>query len=215
MTWPTVLDEFETVSKVLEGFSLARFGDGELKMIYGAGYSREHGNPAIAAELYDVLGEPHERCLPAIPTLDEQGPKYRNWLRHQQRFEDVLDLSRVYGSAFVSRPDSSPWIDNVEYAELVSSIWASKRAAVVCERKGSMFSAVRMRAKQTTHIECPRIGAYRVIDDLERAVMDLRPDVAVLSAGPTATCLANRLSARFVHAVDLGSAGGFLRRLLS
>ena len=214
MTYPRVLGEFETMAKVAQGFSLARFGDGELKMIYGAGYSREPGNEVIAAELGKILREPNENCLPAIPTMDVSGPKYLNWTRHQERFEAVLDPERVYYSAFVSRPDSSPWINTPEYAELVTSIWADKRAAIVCERKGSMLKTVRLHARRTKHIRCPRYGAYGVIDELEQAVMDVEPDVAILSAGPTATCLANRLASRGIHAIDLGSAGGFLRKLL-
>lgn len=215
MTYPRVLGEFETITAVRAGYSLARFGDGELKMAHGLGYSREAPNADIAQELSAILVAPNERCLPAIPTMDERGPKYENWTRHMARFEAVIDPERVYGSAFVSRPDSSPWINTREYAEDVSAIWAGRRAVVVCERKGSMFFAVRLRAGSTKHVECPRIGAYRVIDDLERSVVEAVPDVAVLSAGPTATCLANRLAARGIHAVDMGSAGGFLRGLLS
>lgn len=215
VSYPRVLGEFETIRKVAEGFSLARFGDGELKMIYGAGYSREPGNPEIAAELAKILLEPADRCLPAIPTMDSRGPKYGNWTRHAERFEIVLDVTRTYYSAFVSRPDSSPWINTREYGELVASIWAGKRAAIVCERKGSMLKTVRMHASRTRHIQCPRICAYRVIGELEQAVIDAEPDIAILSAGPTATCLANRLAARGIHAVDLGSAGGFLGKLLA
>lgn len=214
MTYPRVLGEFETMRKVAEGYSLARFGDGELKMVYGMGYSREMGNPIIADELAAILLTPYDKCLPAIPTMDAHGPKFWNWTRHLDRFADVLDHERVYYSAFVSRPDSAPWINTAEFAELVASVWAGKRAAVVCERKGSMFSTVRMQARQAIHIECQRIGAYRYIDELEAAVVESKPGVAILSAGPTATCLANRLAARGIHAVDLGSGGGFLGRLL-
>jgi hypothetical protein len=215
MTYPRVLGEFETMAKVAQGFSLARFGDGELKMVYGAGYSREPGNEKIAAELGTILREPNGSCLPAIPTMDPGGPKYRNWMRHADRFEAVLDQERLYYSAFVSRPDSSPWINTREYAELVASIWSGKRAAIVCERNGSMLKTARLHARRTKQVECPRFGAYAVIDELEQAVIDAEPDVAILSAGPTATCLANRLAARGIQAVDLGSAGGFLRKLLA
>jgi glycosyltransferase GT-like protein len=214
VTYPRVLGEFETIRKVASGFSLARFGDGELKMVYGMGYSREQPSPEIAQELGKILLEPHDKCLPAIPTMDAHGPKFWNWTRHMARFEEVLDQDRVYYSAFVSRPDSAPWINTREFAEILASVWKDKRVAVVCERKGSMFSTVNLHARQTTHIECPRSGAYGVIDELEQAVVDLDPDVAILAAGPTATCLANRLAARGIQAVDLGSAGGFLGKLL-
>jgi hypothetical protein len=39
--------------------------------------------------------------------------------------------------------------------------------------------------------------------------------VALLSCGPTATCLANRLARRGIQGVDMGSVGGMLVRLMT
>ena len=44
LIYPAVAGEFETIDKVLQGVSLSRFGDGELKIMHGAGYSREPKN---------------------------------------------------------------------------------------------------------------------------------------------------------------------------
>lgn len=214
MKYPYVWDEFATIAMCLHGFSLARFGDGELKILYGAGYNREPENPALTAEMRDVLVSPHTTCMVGIPTMDPRGPKYTNWTRHIRRFEGILPEGRPFVSAFVSRPDSAPWINTRHYALSVEALWADKRAAVVCERKGSMFGTVRMGAATAVHIECPHTQAYAHIDALEESVMAVAPDIAVLAAGPTATCLANRLAKRGLQAIDLGSAGGFLRRLL-
>jgi len=199
---------------VAKGFSLARFGDGEMKMAEGFGYAREPGGPKLAAELSRTLRTPHVRCLVGIPTYDPQGPKYRNWLRHQARFEDLLQPRQPYFSAFVSRPDSAPWINCREYAVLVESVWAGKKTVVVCEKSGSMLQTVSMASAYVKHIACPHREAYGQIDLIEDKVRAARPDVVIMSAGPMATCLANRLAADHIHAVDLGSAGGFLGRLL-
>lgn len=214
MTYPQVADEFHTMKMVANGFSLARFGDGEMKMAEGFGYSREPGSAKLAFELLRTLRTPHRRCLVGIPTYNPEGPKYQNWLRHQSRFEALLQQKQPYFSAFVSRPDSAPWINTREYAALVESVWAGKKAVVVCERSGSMIQTVSLAAAYVRHIVCPRHEAYAQIDPIQEKVMALRPDVVIMAAGPTATCLANRLSAEFIHAVDLGSAGGFLGRLL-
>lgn len=214
MTYPRVADEFETIRKVAEGYSLARFGDGELKIIFGAGYSRELPNPLLTEELGRIIAKPSRSCLVGIPTYDPAGPKYTNWLRHQARFEQVISDSMAYYSAFVTRPDSSPWINCKEYAELVESVWAGKRVIVVCELKGSMLKTVQRAATKVRHIPCPRYYAYAKIHDFYSEIVARGPDLAIISAGPTATCLANRLAVAGIQAVDLGSAGGFLGRLL-
>lgn len=215
LIYPAVAGEFETIDKLLKGFSLARFGDGELKIIHGAGYSREPSNQRLTEELRESFLNPYRRCLVGIPTMDPRGPKYENWTRHAARFNAIAVPGYPYVSAFVTRPDSAPWINCREYAEKVQAIWAGKRVAVVCEDSGSMVKTVRLAARRVAHITCRRHRAFARIDKLEQKVMRADPDVAILCAGPTASCLANRLSMRGVQAIDLGSAGQFLGKLLA
>lgn len=179
----------------------------------GSGYSRETANRKLTAELLDTFTNPDPMCIIGIPTMNPDGPKYANWLRHEARFLKVLTKQRYY-SAFVTRPDSAPWINTPEYAKYVERIWAGKHAVVLCEQSGSMIKTVRRAAKSAAHIMCPREGAYARIDKLEERILEAKPDVAILSCGPTASILANRLSKKGVQAVDLGSAGQFLGRLL-
>lgn len=214
MSWPKVLGEFETVDRLLAGWSLQRHGDGELKVLHGAGYSREPANAELTAALLDAFQNPAPRCLVGIPSMDPAGPKYDNWTRHQARFELLTDPERIYGSAFVTRPDSAPWISCVEYAQRVEQLWAGKRVVVVGEKGGSMIRTVSRRAARALHVSCPHREAFRLVDVLEANVLAREPNVVILCAGPTASVLANRLAHRGVHAVDLGSAGQFLGKLL-
>jgi hypothetical protein len=215
LIYPAVAGEFETIDKVLSGYSLSRYGDGELKVLYGAGYSREPKNRRLTEELRASFLTPHERCLVGIPTMDPAGPKYQNWTRHAARFNAIAVPGYPYVSAFVTRPDSAPWISCREYVEKVQAIWAGKRVAVVCEESGSMVRTVKRAAASVVHITCRRHRAYARIEKMEDKVLRAEPDVAILCAGPTASCLANRLAARGIHAVDLGSAGQFLGKLLA
>lgn len=214
MKWPQVADEFHTMGMVAKGFNLARFGDGEMKMAQGFGYAREPGSRQLANELMRTLRMPRRRCLVGIPTYDPAGPKFEGWMRHQERFLSLLQPSVPYFSAFISRPDSAPWIRCKDYADLVESVWRGKFAAVLCEHEGSTLKLVGLRAAKVRHIECPRHEAYARIDFFEERIVRLKPDVVIMSAGPTATCLANRLAEHDIHALDLGSAGGWLHRLL-
>lgn len=215
MTYPCVKDEFATIAKVAKGFSLARFGDGELKMCYGKGYARQQGSAKLAAELLAVLNDPHKKCIVGIPTMDPRGPKVDGWLRHKDRFAAVLNEELQYYSAFVTRPDSAPWIATQSYAVSIARLLQDAQVTVLAQNKSSMLGFVRDTARRAIHVRCPAREAYDVIDYLEQTIIETEPEVVVMSCGPTATCLANRLSARGIHAIDLGSLGGFLCKALA
>jgi Domain of unknown function (DUF1792). len=214
VTYPEVRSEYETVAELLKGKSIARFGDGELKIVYGAGYVRAEPNEALTHELRKVLQKPHPNCLVGIPTMDREGPKYDNWLRHKRRFSRVLSKNVQYYSAFISRPDSAPWIMTHSFALEMQQLWEGKNVAVICEPDNSILPVIKMSALDVAHIECPHREAYFHIDDFQDAIIRYSPDIAILSIGPTASCLANRLAGDGIQAIDIGSAGGFLRKIL-
>lgn len=188
-----------------------------MKCAYAQGYGREPGSEKMAGELMQILRDPHPNCLVGVPTMAKKGPKYLNWKRHRDRFAKVLNPEVQYFSAFITRPDSAPWIRNIEFAEKMESLWRGKNVVVVSERKNSILTAVKMSAMSIDHIVCPHSEAYAMIDALESNIVGLGRyfrDVVLLSCGPTATCLAHRLSAQGIQAIDIGSAGGFLAKLL-
>jgi hypothetical protein len=212
--WPKVLGEFETLRKLQEGYSLARFGDGEFKVAAGGHALREPANKRLAKELRKILTEPHEKCLVGIPTLDPNGPKYSNWLKFAPRCRPYVDMNRTYYSAFISRPDSAPWINTQEFLALFESLWEGKRAVVVCESDDSKIRrAVQLKAREAPRVSCPPRETYAVLPQIEALVLEHEPDVVLISAGPAATCLAHRLAMKGVQAIDTGHAGGFLLKL--
>lgn len=216
MSYPKVHGEFETLAKLHEGYSIARIGDGEFKMIDGAGYVREPPNKKLAHELRQVLRVPHPRCLRAIPTMDPAGPKYPTWKKHTDRFTRLLKRTRgEFYSAFISRPDSAPWIRTREYAQSFEKLWARDRVVVLCEETGSAMRAVSRLAAAAEHIVCPSHEAYKLIDEFEALIVSKKPDIAILSCGMTATCLAMRLTRRGIQAIDFGSGGSFIAKLLT
>jgi hypothetical protein len=214
LTYPKVHSEEETIHTVSTGMSLARLGDGELKLILGGSALREPANSDLGAELRSVVRRPTPGCIVGIPTLNISGPKYENWRKHADRFCSVLHPDIQYYSAFVSRPDSAPWIRTVEYAKSVERLWHGKRVTVVCEPSGFMLRTVGRTAKHLAHIECPRSGAYAHIDWIAKRVIRTAPDVVIMAAGPTATCLAVRFAREGLQAIDLGSAGRFIYQML-
>ena len=214
--YPRVMGEFDTVRHLHSGCSIARFGDGELKILEGNGYAREVSNGKLTAELRMLVAMPNTGCLIAIPTMDPEGPKYANWLRHEKRFCRYFEKGdgQDYFSAFITRPDSAAdQLESAEYFELITKLWTGRhRVVVLSERTSKLLTCARAMAASVVHIECPHRSAYSVIDDLEQAIVDAKPSIALLSCGPTATCLANRLAGRGIQGLDLGSIGGLLMR---
>lgn len=213
--YPHVLGEFETVERLLKGKSIARFGDGELKILGGAGYSREPRNGRLTAEMRMLVASPAADCMIGIPTMNPAGPKYANWMRHEERFCLFFEAGdgHEYGSAFITRPDSAAdRLESDEYCSLISKLWARERVLVMSEPSSKLLTCVRAAKVGAVYLECPSEHAYSVIDDLEQVIVTAKPDVALLSCGPTATCLANRLAARGIQGLDFGSIGGLLAR---
>jgi glycosyltransferase GT-like protein len=214
LSYPHVCDEWETLRLLQAGRSIARFGDGELKMLGGRSYRRQIGSQRLADELRQVLLDPHPSVAVGIPTMDPRGPKFANWDRHRKRFCQVLKGSKVqYCSAFISRPDSAPWINCLRFAAGMAQLWCGRRVVVLCEPDNSLLKLVQLSALQVTHVACPTYQAYDQIDAFEELLLAATANIAVMSCGPSATCLSNRLARHGLQALDLGSAGGFLFKL--
>jgi hypothetical protein len=213
MHYPRVVNEHLTLAEVLKGRSIARFGDGEFKIAKGGSCVSQIADKKLAEELSSILLANDKQCLVGIPTMDPAGPKYDRWARYKHIYPRQMSPKKEYFSAFISRPDSAPWIDCKEYFDRMQSLWEGREVALVgCgERSIKTEFLMDTGAAAVAFIQCPRRDAYAVIDDLETAVLKSKFDRVILCAGPTATCLAMRLSRKGVHAIDLGHVGMFWR----
>lgn len=196
---------------VLGGRSIARYGDGEFKIVAGNGCVSQVPNKLLTAELASILRMPNDKCIVGIPRLDPRSPKYANWKKYEHKYPNYLSGTKTYYSAFITRPDSAPWIWNQTFYDRVASLWDGQEIALVkgSDRSLSATFAAMSTAKKIHTIECARRDAYVEIEVLEDQVMQTGCKRALLCCGPTATCLAWRLANRGVHAIDLGHIGMF------
>lgn len=211
LTYPQVRGEDETLAMVLGGRSIARFGDGEFKIVAGNGCVSQKPNKQLTAELAFILRSPQSRCIVGIPRLDARSPKNANWRKYENKYPRFLDLGKTYYSAFISRPDSAPWIWNAEFYRRIESLWRGQEIVLVAGSERSLtaqFPAMQSAGHVYT-VPCERRDAYSDINSLESAVMQTGRKTAILCCGPTATCLAWRLADRGIHAIDLGHIGMF------
>jgi len=215
--WPNVVGEFETVEKIKTGYSISRFGDGEFGLLDDGKSLRRmrwEVDEALTEELRQIIANPHPKCLVGIPTMDPKGDKYDNWQRHKPRYIKWLAQSgRRYFSAFISRPDCGmAWMNNAEYANAVRSIWRGKRIALVSESYSKIITDMQITGEEVEHIDCPMYDAHKHRDEYEQTILEIKPEIAILSLGAAATVLANRMAGHGIHTVDMGSIGGFLQQ---
>lgn len=225
MTYPTVLSEDETVDRVLDGWSLARYGDGEMSIMTGGNCVSQVGDKRLAEELrkvarFDWAGGP--KLLPCIPNAFAS-PRLawrQKWA--DGKFAALYDPARIYGSAFITRPDSAPWIDTPAYWAKVRQIWEERDIVLVKGTERSLRASALVGARQVVEIDGRNVtaayplghrDAFAVLGRIEAETLAaVTPGAtAILCLGPAATVLAARLAWKGVHAVDLGHLGMFMR----
>lgn len=205
MNWPVVLDEDETLDRVIAGESLARFGDGEFNLIFGSPCKTQPYIAPIGATLKVILESGN--CLVGIPRQGI-GPKSSFWREYFR--SDIITLLKKpsYASAFITRPDSAPWIDRPSYWRKIKSLWDGKKVTLVRGSHKSLTSEMLKGARAVKEITCPPYNAYARYGDILQMIGD--DNLVLLCLGPTATILAADLAQRGQHAIDLGHVGMFL-----
>lgn len=212
MRYPTVLSEDATIEMALKGRSLTRYGDGELRLaLTGTASAQRVRHTKLVQELRNILIKP-QKALVCIPNA-MQGPKQENWKKYTENKFISMYRQPVYGSSFITRPDSAPWINRPDYWSRVRDLWRKRDVVLCIGTDKSLTPDIIVRdAKSVQTVRGPDVDAYRVIDELEDQIM--RYDgVVILCLGPTATVLAARLADKGRQALDLGHVGMFMKRL--
>lgn len=215
---PHVLSEMATVECAINGMSLARFGDGELRLATGRGdaVSQRTRDPKLVYELRAILKNKTSGLLVCIPDFYGKGPNQKNWQKYARPEFLAMMTNTRYGNAFITRPDNAPWINRPSYWARVHDLWADRDVILVTGNEKSITLPMLKLAKSVELIMGPAVEAYAEIDNIEAQVIEKngqKKATVLLCLGATATCLAWRLARRNIHAVDLGHIGMFMRRL--
>lgn len=212
--YPKVVGEMQTLERVLAGASIARYGDGELKIMRGGNCVSQAYDPVLANEMANIIRSPRKKLLVGIPTLDDRNPKYEDWKKLSVRFEPFLNREAEYHSSFITRPDNAPWLGTKEFFDKVESLWKGQHVTFIGNGERSLTAKFLedTGARKVHWIKCSYRDSYVEIGRLEREALDAGNHRVLLCVGPTATCLASRLESWGQHAVDLGHIGMFWRR---
>lgn len=209
VTYPQTLSETDTLDLVLAGQSLARYGDGEFNLCAGRPAKAQRIDVRIQSRLQMGLCSADYNCLIAVPNLQSKTPKAEFWNKQINTALRFMEPGRTYGSAFVTRPDSAPWIDTPEYWAKLESLWVGEDVTLVTGGRHGLKEADLVGAN-VREVIAPSANAFSDYHALLELVGT--PRRALICLGPTATVLAIDLCRRGVHAIDLGHVGLFLRK---
>lgn len=211
MKYPKVMSEGDTLAWALDGGNLARFGDGELKLALGHDCISQVRDEKLSKELRVMLKGPVRwGGIVCIPNVYAKGTKPA-WQEYgSPKYTALYNDGMTYGSSFISRPDSAPWIDTPEYWWHIRRLWEGKDVTLVKGTERSLRLSTLDGATSVREIDAPRRDAYAEIDRLMEEVGTPGGPV-FLCVGATSTAMAWRLAAKSVHAIDLGHLGMFMR----
>lgn len=204
-----VLDEYKTIDKIKEGYSLARYGDGEFFRLLRSskGISKlQKFDERLKEKLFTVFSKPLEKLLIGIPRMD----KPKQWIiNFNNGFSEFIKDKRackesIFVSAFVSRP-SLVGRDTQEYFDKVKSIWKD-REVVLINFNSNILSHDLFKGYNVNFIKISRRDCFDDYDNILNKCREFynQKKIFLASAGPTATCLAYDLTLDDEQCLDIG-----------
>ena len=216
---PVVMDVESSISYIVENkCSVARYGDGEMKLIMGKDISFQKCHLDLQERLKDILRGKDSNLIVCIPGVfgslsiynDHDRKYWREYLsRNRKMWYKCIDKQRFYYDAFVSRC-YLPYRDKSnadKYFQLWKKLWKGKDVLIVegAKTRFGIGNDLLDDAHSIKRILGPVKDAYSCYDALFQEVKKAPKDVLVLLAlGPTATVLAADLNREGYHAIDIG-----------
>lgn len=220
LQYPIIRSVAETVQKLKEGYSMSRYGDGELNMILGRNFSTFQDTDAILIQrLREILKsalQNHMVCLPDIyGTFVNRKDEYKNWFRRHLsnggRDDDyrLFEMNKVYYNAFVTRP----YIDYIDKTaatgefEAIRSVWTDKDITIIegSKTRFGVGNDLLDNARSCQRILCPAVNAFQKYPAILEIAENIDHNRLVLIAlGQTATVLAYDLAKAGYQALDIG-----------
>ncbi len=206
-----VMSDSKTWEALVDGQSLARYGDGELAIILRRGIWFQKRSRRLAVRLRETLRS--TKLLIGIPPIgsaaDLQGRGFSPaYVDYCSQLLDMCDPQITYGSSLITR------IGHVTHEELrviISRFHAlvdGRHVVVVKGNDGrSDHSILERYADRVSVVDIPAKNAFSYYDEITENIRAARgaDSLVLISAGPTATILAADLAAEGqCQAIDFG-----------
>lgn len=191
--------------------SLARYGDGEFKLMMGESISFQKYDKNLAEALKKIITNDNTQLLVGLP--DVFGKCYSDYFRKVMIFcreflYRYINFDNIYVDSMLTRQlmfNSEQ--DGIEYFSSIKKLWQDKDIVIV-EGAGSRLGVGNDLFNGTKSIErilCPIKDAFSKYDEiLAECLKQPTNKLFVLALGPTATVLADDLSRKGYRALDVG-----------
>ncbi len=208
---PKVLNLYDTLYDLVDSNkSLARFGDGEFKIMMGESINFQKYDAKLAKRLCEILTNNSDNLMVGIPDVFGFCPSdyFRRVLISSRDFlYKYINFDKTYGDAFLTRQSKfSSETKGNDYYNNLKKLWDGKDI-VIAEGEGcrlgignDLFS----NAKSIRRILCPIKDAYSKYDEILNACKNSGADLFIIALGPTATVLAYDLAKLGYRALDVG-----------
>jgi glycosyltransferase family protein len=216
-----ILSSEDTLDEIIKkNCSISRFGDGEIKLIFGQRIGFQEVNKKLAYKLKKVLKSKRKGLLIGIniPYNNSYLNKftysakiyYNNWIKRRKlQLFTLFNMNRKYYSSFITRfymdiKDKSKIHDYIKKLKL---IWDKKDILIIEGEKSRLGIGNDLfnNSKSIKRILCPAVNAFNVYDKILSQARKIDKSILILLAlGPTSTVLAYDLHKLGYQVIDVG-----------
>lgn len=209
---PKILDPDKSLDELItSGKSIARYGDGEFKLIMGENIGFQKYDPKLSQRLKEILRNNDDKVLVGI--VDIFGYCPNEYMKKvvmlcRETLYKYINFDKDYVDANVARRFKfSTEEQGMDYFNKIQLLWNNKDVVIV-EGAGSrlgvgndLFDGV----KSIKRILCPIKNAFSKYNEiLSECLKQSKDKLFILALGPTATVLAVDLAQKGYTALDIG-----------
>lgn len=223
-----IINELETIKKLQEGYSIARFGDGEFRLINGKDICFQKNDEKLSNKLLEIVKQENisDKLLVAIPPFfasyiysvpnHMDNEKVITYWRKYMKNKDSINIwklleNKIYYSSFISRLESF----DLDYREIIKEeikkIWIDKKIILVVNH--DKYKSIKNKINEYIGYQkieiiifCPDQNAYDKYGDIySECTKYSREYIHLLMLGPTASVLASELTKLGYQSIDIGS----------
>lgn len=209
---PKILNSDKSLDELItSGKSIARYGDGEFKLIMGENIGFQKSHPKLTRRLKEILKNDNDNVLVGI--VDIFGYCPNTYMKKivmlcRETLYKYINFNKTYVDASLARRFVFPTEEQgVEYYNKIKSLWNNKDVVIV-EGAGSRLGVgndLFEGAKSIQRILCPIKNAFSKYDAiLSECLKQPEDKLFILALGPTATLLAVDLAEKGYRALDIG-----------
>lgn len=210
----------ETVDKIIQGYSISRYGDGEFDIAFRKkGINFQKYELKLEILLKKILNSNLENHLVAIPrTLIDignlkRGEKYfwsRYYVKQRKKLERNLPKEKIYYDSMISR-FYMPYINPQKNIKVIKKLmdYFNDKKILIIEGENTRFglgNSLLHNSKEIQRIILPDKNSFEKYEEvMEFIINNFTKDIIILIAlGPTATVLAYELCKNGFQALDIG-----------